>query len=131
MLTGCAKSQKFAVCQVLPFLQELSSIVTFNKTSNSYFTAWAIKQDLSVKATNDSRYRWAQIIYFSYANKNTVSVASDIKSHVILMLISLAILIAVKLRKWISISTKSHLRSQCLDSKLFHLFVLLHIIDPV
>lgn len=99
MLTGYAKSQKFAVCQVLPFLQELSSIVTFNRTSNVLQFGESKNIFLSVKATNYSHYRWAQMIYFSYTNKNIVSVASDIKYHVIIMLISLAILIAAKLLK--------------------------------
>lgn len=53
LLTDCAKSPKFLVCQVFPFFQEHSSIVTFNETSHDYFTILAIQQEfLSVETIN-------------------------------------------------------------------------------
>lgn len=48
--------------------------------------------------------------------------SSRVKSHVILFLISLEILIAAVFHKWISFCTNSYLHSGCPVSKLFYLF---------
>lgn len=73
-LTGYAKSQKFAACQVLPFLQELSSIVTFNRTSHDCFTVWGIKKDIFVSESNQllPLQMGANDLFFIYKQKYCV-----------------------------------------------------------